>query len=203
VFSEPHPRQKLYCYVDETGQDVAAVFFVVVAVVSAGEQDGLRQGLIEIERAAGTGHRKWHKSRPERRLRYLSLVLEKNLLRGGVFFGAYRKPTPYFFPYLEVIEGAIKAKAEPWYTARVYVDGIDRQKAAELTNALRDRGVILDMVRSRRDESEPLIRLADMWAGCIRAARLGAGEEHAILDRAMDLQRVWALHTLPKKGKTP
>lgn len=59
------------------------------------------------------------------------------------------------------------------------------------------------MVKSRRDESEPLIRLADMWAGCIRAALLGAGEEQAILDRAMDLRRIWALHTLPKKGKTP
>jgi len=42
-----------------------------------------------------------------------------------------------------------------------------------------------------------------MWAGCIRAALLGAGEEQAILDRAMDLRRIWALHTLPKKGKTP
>jgi hypothetical protein len=88
---------------------------------SADEQEQLRQALIDIEREAGTGQRKWHKSRPERRLRYLNLVLEKNLLRGDIFFGAYRKPTPYFFPYLEVIERAIKAKAEPWYTARVYV----------------------------------------------------------------------------------
>jgi hypothetical protein len=200
---EPRHRQKLYCYVDETGQDATATFFAVVAVVSADEQEQLRQALIDIEREAGTGQRKWHKSRPERRLRYLNLVLEKNLLRGDIFFGAYRKPTPYFFPYLEVIERAIKAKAEPWYTARVYVDGIDRQKAAELTNALRDRGVILDMVKSRRDESEPLIRLADMWAGCIRAALLGAGDEKAILDRALDLRRIWALHPLPKKEKTP
>ena len=110
------PRQKLYCYVDETGQGAAAEFFVVVAVVSADEQDALRQRLEEIEQAAGTGHRKWHKSRAERRLRYLALMLEAKLLPGQIFYGTYRKPTPYFFPFVETIEGAIKARAAPAYS---------------------------------------------------------------------------------------
>jgi hypothetical protein len=47
---EPRPKEKLYCYVDETGQDAASTVFVVVAVVSAEEQDALRQALMEIER---------------------------------------------------------------------------------------------------------------------------------------------------------
>lgn len=179
------PREKLYCYVDETGQDAAASAFVVVAVVSAGAQDELRRRLEEIEREAGTGHRKWHKSRPERRLRFLSLLLEGRLLSGGIFFGTYRKPTPYFFPFVDTIERAIHAKAHDPYTAKVIIDGIDRQKAAELTNALRDRGITLDMVKGRRDESEPLIRVADMWAGCIRAANLGAATELGMLKRAL------------------
>jgi hypothetical protein len=183
-------REKLYCYVDETGQDAATKFFSVVAVVSAGDQDRLRRKLEEIEEAAGTGHRKWHKSRSERRLRYLALMLEARLLPGQIFFGTYRKPTPYFFPFVETIEGAIKTRASGSYTAKVFIDGIDRQKAAELTNALRDRGVSLQMVRGRRDESEPLIRLADMWAGCIRAARLGTGAESAILQGALDVGHV-------------
>ena len=57
--------------------------------------------------------------------------------------------------------------------ATIYVDGIDKKKALELTNALRTHGVSLRRVRSARDESEPLIRLADMWAGCARGAVLG------------------------------
>ena len=198
-----NPRQKLYCYVDETGQDDASILFIVVAVVSAEEQDGLREALMEIERAAGTGHRKWHKSGSERRLRYLNLVFEKKLAAGDVFFGSYPKPLPYFFPFVEVLERAIKIKAEPSYTARVFVDGIDRQKAGELTNALRIRDVTLEMVRSRRDESEPLIRLADMWAGCIRAALRGSMEERNIFDRALAEKRVWDLTTPPKKERTP
>jgi len=195
-------KEKLYCYVDETGQDVASRLFVVVAVVSADEQGGLRQALTEIEEAAGTGRRKWHKSRPERRLRYLDLVLEKNVVPDGVFFGAYPKPLPYFFPFVEVLERAIKT-GQQRSTARILIDGIDRQKARELTNALRVRDVCLEMVRGRRDESEPVIRLADMWAGCIRAAALGSCDEEKLLYRALDLKRVLCLTAWPQKRKTP
>jgi hypothetical protein len=196
-------RKKLYCYVDETGQDTASEVFVVVAVVTEEQQDKLRDALLEIENDAGTGGRKWHKSRKARRLRYLGLVQERDIVPGGVFFGSYAKPLPYFFPFLEVIEGALKSKAERSYVARVFVDGIDRQKARELTNALRLREVSLELVKSRRDESEPLIRLADMWAGCIRAALHGATQEREILNRALDLGRVIGLTDKPKKGKTP
>jgi hypothetical protein len=179
-------KQKLYCYVDEAGQDTASSVFVVAAVVSGGEQDKMREALMEIERLAGTGHRKWHENRPARRLRYLSLALERGVGYSELFFGSFPKPLPFFFPMLEVVEVAINAVANVPYTTRVVVDGIDRKKAAELTNALRLRGVSLDMVRSRRDESEPIIRLADMWAGCIRAALLGRAEERALFNRAME-----------------
>jgi hypothetical protein len=92
---------------------------------------------------------------------------------------------------LDVLEKALKTKAaDQPYVARVFVDGIDRKKAAELTNALRLRGASLKLVRSRRDESEPLIRLADMWAGCVRAAIEGSPDERAILDRAMKIGAV-------------
>jgi Protein of unknown function (DUF3800) len=165
AMAKPHPKQKLYCYVDETGQDKTSSLFIVVAIVSAAEQDRLRETLVEIEREAGTGARKWHKSHASRRLRYLNLALERRIGAGEVFFGSYQKPLPYFFPMLDVLERAIRRKAVTPYTARVFVDGIDKKKAAELTNALRLRDISLEMVRSRRDESEPVIRLADMWAG--------------------------------------
>lgn len=182
----PREKQKIYCYVDESGQDDRSKFFVVVAVLSSAEQDELRKMLGEIEDAARTGHHKWHKTHPARRLRYLNLVLERGVGRGEVFFRSFSKPLPFFFPVIEVVEIAIKAVANVPYTAQVVVDGIDRKKAGELTNALRLRGVSLAMVKSRRDESEPIIRLADMWAGCIRGALLGRAEERALLKRALE-----------------
>jgi len=37
--------QKLYCYVDETGQDPASEFFIVVAIVLQKEQESIRKKL--------------------------------------------------------------------------------------------------------------------------------------------------------------
>ena len=176
--------QKLYCYLDESGQDAASEVFVVVAVISAQDQDTFRTQSLAIEREAGTGNRKWHKSRPERRLRYLELALEREVGKGTIFFGCFQKPLPYFLPLLETIEKALTDTAEEDYRATVYIDGIDQKKAAEMTNALRLRGIRLGRIRSRKDEAEPLIRLADMWAGCIRAALLGRAEERVLLARA-------------------
>jgi hypothetical protein len=65
-------------------------------VVTAEEQEALREALPQIEQTAGTGYRKWHKSQSSRRLRYLSLVLDETIAAGEVFYGSYPKPLPYF-----------------------------------------------------------------------------------------------------------
>ena len=190
-------KQKLYAYVDETGQDTSSAAFVVVTVASDTEQEPLRERLVRLEAQAKTGARKWHKCRAERSRLYLQLALDQLTEQASVFFGIYPKPIPYFFPMLDVLENAIKQRASSSYTARVYVDGIDARKAAELTNALRARSITLDMVKSRRDESEPLIRLADRWAGCIRAAELGGSMEKALLALAIAKRHVHCVTRKP------
>ena len=178
--------QKLYCYVDETGQDMATEFFVVVSVVNDKDQNLLRIKLRQIEAIAKIGQRKWHKADIEKRKQFLKLVIKDGIGNGEIYYGRYPKPLPYFLPMLDVLEKAIRDKAEEKYRAIVYVDGIDKKKAAELTNALRVRGVKLEFVRSARDESEPLIRLADRWAGCIRASFLNKSEEKEIFQKAQE-----------------
>lgn len=99
---------------------------------------------------------------------------------------SYSKPIPYFFTTIDLIERAVKeaSRHEP-YQARVFVDGIDKQKAQELTNALRVRGIVLRRkVRPLKDENEALIRLADMWAGCMRSALFGHEDTRAMIERA-------------------
>jgi hypothetical protein len=176
--------QKLYCYVDESGQDPKSEFFVVVAVVSVGNPEDLRNRLVAVEQLAGTNRKKWHKVRHSNKMRYLTLVLEQKIATGEVYAAHFKKPIPYFFPMIEVLEKAIKEMAQRNYSARIHVDGIDKQKSQALTNALRASGISLRMVRSRRDESEPLIRLADMWAGCHRSALLKDKDAQAIFRRA-------------------
>lgn len=177
-------RQKVYAFVDESGQDDASRFFIVVAVVSDQDQHALRKQLEEVEEIAQTRKMKWHKSRHVRRTKYLSLVLDRKIAAGEVYFRSFKKPLPYFFPMLDVLEKALKGVVKTPYKTFVHVDGIDIQKAKELTNALRAHSITLGLVRSRRDESEPLIRLADMWAGCIRGSLRGSKEYTDLLQRA-------------------
>ncbi|TAN34007.1 DUF3800 domain-containing protein [Patescibacteria group bacterium] len=176
--------EKLYCYVDESGQDTKSEIFVVVAVVSAEEQGVLKEQLNNIEKEVKTNKLKWHKTRRDRRIAYLKLVLAREVAAGDVYIARYRKPIPYFFPVIKLLEKAIKEVAISPYQARVYIDGIDKKKARELTNALRASGVSLRAIKGRRDESEPAIRLADMWAGCARSALLGRADAKEIMARA-------------------
>ena len=49
--SDAH-KQKLYCYVDETGQDTKGAMFLVVVVITAEDPDALRTALERIERVS-------------------------------------------------------------------------------------------------------------------------------------------------------
>lgn len=176
--------QQLYVYVDESGQDPSSEVFVVVAVVSAENQEALREYLLRIEKNAGTGRKKWHKVRHTNRMQYLTETFNQRIAGGGIYVGAYQKVIPYFFPMLDILERSIKHAGGSKYWAHIYVDGIDKYKAKQLTNALRAKGVALGMVKNRRDESEPLIRLADMWAGCVRSALLRHPDTQKLFEKA-------------------
>ncbi len=177
--------RKLYVFVDESGQDDRSKHFIVVIVIVAKNLADVRAELLEIESTARTNSMKWHKTRHDRRICYLELAYDRKISVGSVYFGCYEKPIPYFFPMLDVLEQAIKNNAgNSKSTATIYVDGIDKEVARKLTNTLRSRGISLRLVQSRREKSEPLIRLADMWAGCIRGALLNGKESERIFKKA-------------------
>ena len=64
----PHQPKRLYCYVDETGQDAMGEFFILSVVVSANDRDELVSTLEKIERSSGKGKVKWMESRHRARL---------------------------------------------------------------------------------------------------------------------------------------
>ncbi len=177
--------KKLYCYVDETGQDAGSKLFVIVSVVSGEEQGIIRNQLEKMEQDTKIGIKKWHTSRSPEKEEFIRNIIKNEIAKGDVYYGKYKKPSSFFFPMMETVEKAIKDKAgTDSYQATVYIDGIDKKKAKELTNILRQAGIRLKYVRSAKDGSEPMIRLADRWAGCIRNAYEGKGVSKSILSRA-------------------
>jgi hypothetical protein len=181
-------KQKLYAYVDESGQDDTSKFFVVVSIVTVKNQDQLREQLLHVESEAKTYALKWNQSHHDRRMKYLSLGLDRKIGAGFVFVGRYLKPVPYFHAVASVIEKAIKQVADgKKHLAIVRVDGINKKFAVALTNALRANGVSLKQVQGKKDEGEVLIRFADMWAGCIRSALLNEQDSLALFRRAQQI----------------
>jgi len=178
-------KQKLYCYVDESGQDSRSEFFIVVTVIAVNNQQELKDRLLKLEKDSGFGQKKWHKSRSPEREKFLDLVMKNNIATGTIYYSHYKKPLPFFLPVLETLAKAIAITAKDNYTCIIYVDGIDKKKSQELTNALRLKGIKTGYVRSARDESEPLIRLADRWVGCIRASFENNSESKNIVIRAI------------------
>ena len=58
------PKQKLYCYVDETGQHTDGQLFFVAVVIVGRERDDLRRQLTMIEESSAKHLKKWVRSRP-------------------------------------------------------------------------------------------------------------------------------------------
>src|SRR5438105_2668794 len=63
-------KPKLYCYVDETGQDTYGNFFIVSVVVTGDVRESLVARLEQIEKASGKGNVKWTNSRSSFRVAY-------------------------------------------------------------------------------------------------------------------------------------
>jgi len=68
----------------------------------------------------------------------------------------------------------------------ILVDGLPKQRWKDYARWIRQRGAKVAKVRGiRRDENDPLIRLADALCGFVRAAHEGRPDIKALFDGAI------------------
>jgi len=65
------PAEKIYAFVDESGQETNGALFLVSVVVTGQEYERLNEMLIEIEDRSSKSLKKWSKARFEYRLAYI------------------------------------------------------------------------------------------------------------------------------------
>jgi len=177
--------QKLYCYVDETGQDTKGDLFIVSVVLAEAERDKLKEQLKKIERTTGKGRRKWMKARKGQRTAYIRSILKVSALKGKLSYAVYRYTTDYLSATVLTTARAITAHIEGNYKAVVFVDGLRKSQTKWFGKELRHLRLRTEKVRGvRKEESDALMRLADAIAGFVRAALSGEEEMVAILERA-------------------
>lgn len=78
--------QKLYCYVDESGQHTQGSIFVVgVYIVEDTKQREVNRKILEgIENSSGKRRQKWRTSKHTERLNYFKTVFSDPVFKGGL-----------------------------------------------------------------------------------------------------------------------
>ena len=168
---ERHPPQKLYAYVDESGQDTAGRLFVVSVLLLAEERDALLQRLEDIETRSGKHNVKWQKTRYSYRQAYLEAIQQLRLLEQTLFFEVHRPHTDYMSLTALTTARAIQRKVHPPYKATVFVDGLRRHEIPLFSKGLRRLQIQTNKIRGvRREENDAFMRLADALCGLVRDA---------------------------------
>ncbi len=159
---------KIYAFVDESGQETAGALFLVSVVVTDHEYERLNEILLEIEERSGKRWKKWSRARFDYRLAYIEAVIAQPLLRDLVFFSRYTDSQAYFALTVETTAKALHHKQQAGFPVTVIVDGLGGRDIDRFKTSLRQLHVNVRKVRGVRDESEPIVRLADAVAGFVR-----------------------------------
>lgn len=169
---------KLFCYVDETGQDTVAqpgkklAVFVVGVVLLDANQLHLEDVCVGYERQSGKGITPWHKAKYAFRLAYLRAVVTDKRFTGTLYYQVFGQPTKTFFDTytLQAIANTIGSDKFNDVTCikEIYVDGLTRAKQSAYAVELRRMGGQRASFHRATDQRSPLIRLADALAGLAR-----------------------------------
>jgi len=167
--------QKLYAYVDESGQDTKGALFVVSVVVLEEEREDITKELERIEKESGKKNVKWHKARPEFREAYLRNITQSPLFINTLFFETFSESKEYLeMTSYATAKAILKKAADRAYRVTVYVDGFNAAEVSHLRQELKALNIKQRKVKGvRRDENNALIRLADALCGLVRDARDG------------------------------
>ena len=176
-------KQKLYCYVDETGQDTKGELFVVSVVIAASDRDALAVQLDIIEQETRKGRVKWMLTKPSNRVAYIDRVLSTPAFIGTLNYAVYRCSSDHLQNTIQATARAIEVHAGA--TATVLVDGLQKSLVHQFGTQLHRMGIRTRKVRGiRREEADALMRLADAVCGFVRAAISGRTELAELFEKA-------------------
>jgi len=162
-------KTKLYCYVDETGQDGLHKFFLVsVVITNQIKKDGLEEKLKEIEISTGKKKSKWTKTKQEIRQEFIKEVTKLKDLKKSIFYSMYPNGDAYTHLTSLSVAKAVFAKEEGNYSVTVIIDGLTKKDTEKVRTDLRKLKVKYDNIRGMKDEQSVFLRLADCFAGFIR-----------------------------------
>ena len=192
------PKHKLYCYVDESGQDTLGELFIVAIVVTDERQRELEKYLESLEVATGK-RTKWNKTRDKTRQAYANALLKHNF--PGMIFVKKSSPSGTKFDESEVLATAqalstyreTNGIGEKDYKVTITIDSLSKTTAARMAPEFRKLGIKTRKIVGKKDESSSIIRLADAIAGLVREAHEGRSEYMALETKLKKDKKLYGL----------
>lgn len=164
-----NPKQKLYCYVDETGQDTQGKLFIVSVVIAKEDRADIYDLLEKIEKESGKKKTKWIQTKKEFKITYLERILNSKQLKHKIYFSLSEDTRAYKEATLITIASAItSAKDQDNYKASIFIDGLNKSEVPKVGASLRKIGIHTEKIRGIKDDRDAIIRLADTISGLIR-----------------------------------
>ena len=161
-------KQKLYCYVDESGQDTKGKWFLVAVVLLAKNKDKIESELQIIEQQSGKFKTKWHRSKHHQRVKYFDAVTNIPELKHSLYYSIYTNSTLFADLIALTTVKAINAQNINNYQTQIVIDGLRKNLEKQFAASVRKLGIKTTKIKGARDESDPIIRLADALAGLLR-----------------------------------
>lgn len=162
-------KQKLYCYVDETGQDTQGkIFLVAVVLKEITNLESLELKLEKIELRTGKKQSKWKKTSKNIKKKYLAELLKIKELKNSVFYSIYEDIKEYSHLTSFTIAKAVLAKATKNYTVTVIIDGLNDREREIVRSELKKLKIRYNKIRGLKDEQNIFLRLSDAMAGFLR-----------------------------------
>ncbi len=162
--------RKLYCYVDETGQDTKGYIFIVSVIISAQAQEEIAEFIKKIEKSSGKSQFKWGRAVLKQRLEFISKILSQGKNKLTAYYSVYRDTLEFKNSTVLTIAKSINALADyKEHTFNIYVDGLSKKDERYYGSQLHHLGIHTKKIKGvKKDENNPMIRLADSICGFVR-----------------------------------
>lgn len=164
--------QKLYAYVDESGQDTKGALFVVGVVVLETERESILKELEQIEEKSRKRVRKWNKAPYAYRKSYFDGVVRSHAFQNSLFFETFTDNKKYIeMTSYATAKAILKRVTDSNYTTTIFIDGFREREIEIFMQGLRDLHIRRRKIRGvRKEESNSFILLADALCGLVRDA---------------------------------
>lgn len=160
--------KKLYCFVDETGQDTKGEFFLVSIVLKEKQDlDDLEQKLLKLESASGK-FLKWKKLSFKDKNNLLGNLGKIPELKNTIYYSVYHDSLAYTPLVSLSIAKAVLAQGENETITTVTIDGLNNKDREIVSHELKKLKIRYRKIRGLKDEQSIFLRLAHVFANFLR-----------------------------------